>query len=572
MELEMCRETETGLRDETRRYWAARYRSDFDRLLAYVDSGLLFAELEYGRRRGAISNVSACDVLVLPVGFSLEPLLQSVCVYKPAQILLVLSETYPTSDGELVGSDWGRTLEALISCIKEKSSEVPKDKGQLVRGIGGLDTTRDNPGAVFQYLLRRALPLQRERKRIVVDITGAKKSMVAGAYLFAAYAGVPVSYVDFDRYDQAVGRPLGYTCRIGLLANPYESFAIREWQDVERLYRRYAFGAALERLETIRSAMSESLDGFFDDTQRAAVDRLVETVAIYDLWESGDLHAAVEQCDVHSVDEFHPPDAVVHLGRRWPDPRADAPRQMHNELLEQFKELELGPGGDLTKSLYLLVESLRCYAHDEAARIKRIIDLRNDYRSGLLRAAALNETLIKARLVRLWHDGQLVTGGRARASFPREEQRCVDGGLVTFPNLRTMVHVLTGKNKRMTVDAKTTAGKYEPIELARVEEARKLQKFWKTDGTERLNPVELSDLRHKAIHSSLTVRKPLADEALRVAEANLSDFEEYWVGSPTGTPVLASIRTTAVEWPELCRLCGIEFLPHGPDSSVTEGM
>ena len=65
-----------------------------------------------------------------------------------------------------------------------------------------LNLTPDRPDAVFQGLCEHVLPDRQAGKRVIVDVTGAKKSMVAGAFLFAAYADMPISYVDFDEYDE----------------------------------------------------------------------------------------------------------------------------------------------------------------------------------------------------------------------------------------------------------------------------------------------------------------------------------------------------------------------------------
>lgn len=74
------------------------------------------------------------------------------------------------------------------------------------------------PPHVFQALLKHLYG----DSNVIVDITGAKKSMVAGAFLYAAFANVPVSYVDFDddKFNPEHAKPYGYACRIGRLVNP----------------------------------------------------------------------------------------------------------------------------------------------------------------------------------------------------------------------------------------------------------------------------------------------------------------------------------------------------------------
>ena len=130
---------------------------------------------------------------------------------------------------------------------------------------------------------------------MVIDITGAKKSMVAGAYLLAAYANLDVTYVDFAKYSPRDGRAFGYTCQIGTLENPYQIFRISEWQRARELYGQYAFRAALDTLEEIRAA-AKSTDtekqSLFDPEELKAIDRVCSMIEVYDLWENGNLYEA----------------------------------------------------------------------------------------------------------------------------------------------------------------------------------------------------------------------------------------------------------------------------------------
>jgi hypothetical protein len=54
---------------------------------------LLKAELAWAGKRGQISS-TPCETLVLLVGLSLGPLMQSVCVHKPGKVALILNFLY----------------------------------------------------------------------------------------------------------------------------------------------------------------------------------------------------------------------------------------------------------------------------------------------------------------------------------------------------------------------------------------------------------------------------------------------------------------------------------------------
>jgi hypothetical protein len=112
----------------------------------------------------------------------------------------------------------------------------------------------DSPEAVFQTLV----DVLHDETDVVIDVTGGKKSMVSGAYLYAAYAGARISYVDFEEYDPKYRRPYGYSCKIGELANPYQEFALREWERVRNLYERYQFREAREIVNSNYSVSDDS--------------------------------------------------------------------------------------------------------------------------------------------------------------------------------------------------------------------------------------------------------------------------------------------------------------------------
>ena len=241
------------------------------RLRRYIDE-LLPEELALARERGHLPALdqlwgSRCDVLVLLVGHSFEPLLQAICAYQPTEVVPVLNEEYGTKN--LRGTDMYRRLKKLLPKLKQKSL-INKDKEPPLRPCEPLK--EDTPLAVFRFLLEQ-LRDNWEKQSIVIDITGAKKSMVAGAFFFAAYSNTPISYVDFDRYDEDYGRPYGCTCKIGLIANPYRDFRLRDWAEVRRLYGQYAFAAAHQAMESVCAEMDES--GFFAPREMEAARKLL---------------------------------------------------------------------------------------------------------------------------------------------------------------------------------------------------------------------------------------------------------------------------------------------------------
>jgi hypothetical protein len=191
------------LRQKTQDHWLDAESQDAMRQYIQV---LLPHELNYARSHNAIPSCPhQCDWLALLVGYSWEPLLQAVCAYNPRNVLLVLNEHY----GEKSGVVFGRELKEIIHALPQ---ELYPAAGEVQIHPDPLEPAGERPGQIFRFLRDYFVPRLRgaERPRIVLDITGAKKSMVAGAYLFGAYANVVLSYVDFDEYDEKRGKPYGY--------------------------------------------------------------------------------------------------------------------------------------------------------------------------------------------------------------------------------------------------------------------------------------------------------------------------------------------------------------------------
>lgn len=248
------------IKNATRDYWDFSQNNDPDSSLSrYIcerekgldGKSLLEAELECARKEKRIM-ANHCEILVLLVGLSLEPLLQSVCVHDPKRILLLLNEEgYPQEEWQ----DFARHMTAAVELLKKKGliENRPQFLGEDVPNKSGY-STEGKPSAVFKTLIEN---LHNEND-VVIDVTGGKKSMVTGAFLYAAYTGARISYVDFEEYDDSERRPYGFGCKIGELSNPYEEFALREWERVRTLYERYQFRDAklllVGRMEKANSA------------------------------------------------------------------------------------------------------------------------------------------------------------------------------------------------------------------------------------------------------------------------------------------------------------------------------
>jgi len=538
--------TEHDLKRETKAYWDRSKDENTDiclkdyvskKLTPLGNRSLLAAELVYAENAGRL-NKKPCTTLVLLLGFSLEPLLQLICAYKPQKILLIMNRFYGGEEGHVYGGHFKEAVSwlkeaGLIGAVPEFFSppDNSDDPGCVVN---------DDPAAIFKTLTEAIL----DEENAIIDVTGGKKSMVTGAFLYAAYAGVPISYVDFDdkAYSIAHRRPYGYACKIGELSNPYQSFALREWERVKESYKAYKFRDVLELLVgldrkggdgTIFRALEEYLPGAVDGIKKMEV-----VVALYEKWDGGDFNGAVEIAGrvKGRMPGFYPPDAISYLGGKW---------------------CSVEPAGfkftDSIEDFYDDSEHLRVYVFDELKRIERLICHNQDYRSAFIRAGSLSEVIMLARLVKLVEK--------------KEDKEALlkvlhDGMTPSVSSVYKSLLKNSGSKIKIGPKRKSSSGKndihFTGAPEIEVELTKKMNAWWK-NSTSFLKADDGWDsflkLRNQMVHKYFTVSRDWAEDALRFVTANFEDFLGQTVATLT-------YQAEAVSWQKLCVLCGLAgFLP-----------
>lgn len=577
-----CQLTESALKKRTQEYWTKNPGYD-----CYIND-LLGRELQHAasqpdgaiRLRGVGQPV---HTLALTVGESFEPLLQVVCVLRPKRVVLILNSFYSDTPGCDHGEDLKELMVKLagIADLPEKMHpELREEDFDLV------ELKNDTPTQVFRAL-RQAMQKPEaqapEGHANVVDITGAKKSIVVGAFLYAAHSGLPITYVDFDEYDTQWGKPYGYTCRIGEIANPYEAFHLRDWEQVRRLYESYSYRnarallgipASAENAGTgILGAMSQTLDGnggepLFDHSDVEKVKRLASLFEMYEAWENGDYAQAKSL-----KDRLNPPLptdvtpwAIEELGQVWPAATgASDARTAADTLLKAHLALKQG-ASQPNDSLFARPVQLLAYVQDELAKIERLITKNEDYRSAYLRAAGLEEFLLKARICMSWLHGCLsITAGSsspvASNALGASDWSKGYAAIVSHSSADAMRLVLQRKQSlelrhvKMKVDLNASAPSLSDYWSGNPLDFDAFVSSWNNPGFTRL--------RGEAIHTHLYIPHPIAEAALELVRAAAEEFETNWL-EHFHPGILAQARNKAVtapSWSCLCKVCELTFLP-----------
>ena len=512
--------------------------------------------------------------LAMTVGTSLEPLLQLACVLKPQRIALILNKKYPNRPG----NSQGKYLQRLLVSLSD-ASDLPKT---LRPNLNKEDITlhvlnSDTPTAVFQKLDEalnspKSAPPAGSDFVNVVDVTGAKKTMIAGAFLYAAHSGLPIVYVDFDsdQYDEQWGRPYGFACKIREISNPYEAFALRDWERVRELVQGYNFSAARELVVEIQEIMQQSpeaggQESLYTESKIAAVGSLIKLLEVYELWDNGDYFQANQKAAEARFPDSLLPKAIFTLGDDWPhaDENSDA-ADAAQALLRAHLQLKEGVTSP-SESIFNQPKRLLSYIYDERDKIKRLVNQKEDYRSAYLRAAGLYEFLLKARIGICWLNKCLEAKPSGLdwgdvTSFGDKEHEAFKH-MVNNASERKFREMLKGEKelpvKGGSVKLRNNAprlGSYIPNSKLDIETA-----IFTIDG--RSTPLFVK-LRGEAIHTHLTIPKSVAEEALVLIQGAIAEFETNWFQRYFPEIRLDEYKNCTIpNWAEICKALSLDFLP-----------
>lgn len=433
--------------------------------------------------------------LVLLVGYSLEPLLQTLCFYQTERVILILSKQY----GGLPGHDMAARVKTSVSQLRTGTliEKTPEVTHEIVDETG--------PEAVYRCLLST---LQTEQPEdVVIDITGAQKSMVAGAFFYAAFARTAISYVDFDTttYNIVGSRPVGFKSKIRTLDNPYEIFALREWGQVRTLYLSYQFREARDLLKSVRDALQ-----CYQPDALPAIDKLSAVLDGYHFWDAGNFEEAHKVFS--QLEKFIPPSAVSELGNNWFKATGVTVTPRHRFFAD-------------TRELHV-------YVRDELDRLKRLIDYSQDYRSAFLRAGGVNEVLLASRLTRL------VEGP--------DQQQLLDALDIRTPRASWVFEqLMKPAGQQFTVSNRKYPKSFSM-------QSPKMSRWWNETAFTGDGWEQFLNLRNKVTHTHISITEELARAGLAFAEAHFADFVASSHVSDD-----RPIGTESYTWAELCRWCGL---------------
>ncbi len=191
--------------------------------------------------------------LILPVGLSPEPLILSILILQPEEVYLLYTSASK------------KYLDRIVQEADLRFNQVEKDE---------IDDT--NVPEIYQKV-RAIYDKWGQPKKVAVDISGGKKSMVGGCALAGSLIGARLFYVD-SNFDPVSRKPEPGTETLRILENPYDVIGDLKWERARELFTQLDFVGAQRLLEELKSETSTP-------TAYEAFALLCEAYSAWDDWK-----------------------------------------------------------------------------------------------------------------------------------------------------------------------------------------------------------------------------------------------------------------------------------------------
>ncbi|GIG10779.1 hypothetical protein [Catellatospora coxensis] len=270
--------------------------------------------VESARRNSADVARPEVDLLISLSGFSPETTLLAYELLQPERLLIISSEN-TRAKVDLIYEKLRDRLTISNLELRYCDPVDPIDIYEIVKGA-----VRRRPGE--------------PPRRAIIDITGGKKVMSAGAALAAAQLDLAMCYIDSD-FDPEMRQALPGSERLCVLPNPTALFGDKDMAAAMAMFRAGLYSGARARFTELSDFMSEPARARF----------LGDLSALYQAW-----------CD---LDVKKLPELAEQLQRRLADPRSGVRTETAGRMSEQLAfvdQLVTRDGPALLLNFFLLGE------------------------------------------------------------------------------------------------------------------------------------------------------------------------------------------------------------------------
>ena len=197
----------------------------------------------------------AYDIGIFLVGFSSLPIVLSLAEINPREKIYFIY----SSDTEKVLNEINNRIAAMLqftnpSLVQLVEDTVLKHWEDTVLKI----KSPSNPIETFKRIKRVIDEVS--GKRIALDITGGKKTMIGGGFTAGSILGFSTSvdmfYVDSLEYNVNRGRPEWGTEFLSQLENPYDVYNVQSTQEAKKLFEKHNYEAAADLWEEVEKKLT----------------------------------------------------------------------------------------------------------------------------------------------------------------------------------------------------------------------------------------------------------------------------------------------------------------------------
>ena len=237
------------------------------------------------------------DVGIFLVGYSSIPIALSLAEINPRE------EIYFIYSNETTGvlQEINQRIQAMLQPTNSSLVELVQDT-VLRNTRNTLEiNSPSNPVETFKQIKR--IIDEVGDKRIALDITGGKKTMIGGGFTAGSILGfgdsVDMFYVDSLEYNVNRGRPEWGTEFLSKLENPYDIYNVQSVQQAEKLFEKHNYEAAADLWERIDDKLNDSAGPYGLEDEQKTIQKKLYMADCYGLWDAFDYINAHESKKNH---------------------------------------------------------------------------------------------------------------------------------------------------------------------------------------------------------------------------------------------------------------------------------
>lgn len=240
----------------------------------------------YEKQYGPLPSDLKYDVGIFLVGFSTLPIVLSLAEIHPTKEIYFLysKETEPML--QEIANRINVMRPTYLPSVSVKKEEI-KRSSDPVQTFKRIKEIIDKVGD----------------KRIALDLTGGKKTMLGGGFTGGAILGLANStrssdcdmfYVDSLEYNPQTRAPMPGTEFLNLLKNPYDVYNVQTVAQAEELFYEHNYEAAMHLWDEVQEKLGDHADRYGLQNEQDAVKKNHCMADCYSLWDAFDYKAADE--------------------------------------------------------------------------------------------------------------------------------------------------------------------------------------------------------------------------------------------------------------------------------------